>query len=526
MLAFKIIFTTIFFIVFTLNFLISQEPLTSEVQQSQDIKIESLVKDSQKILLQSIEILKIMAQSEQSLIEISKEIALLEKRLQNLEEYCQKLANEHSQQNLKDIQQEIIQLHSSLETLINRDAQLFASYQNDKSYFNNILSSLDQRLQILEKLLNKNEAMEESDNILSQKLQNLENTFNQRLEEIDRKHSELLEKAISQHLQNLEKSLNQRLQILEQKIQFTDESLSQQSQVLANQVQTSEQSLKHRQQILEQSLPQRFQNIEQTLNRIQSLEQILSQRFENAEKALDRRMKLLEEQQNSPLPKDMIYILPGIAKLGSKEDPDFPYQEIEMFGFYIDKYEVTKKQFIEFAKKYYKEDMYWSEEGLAWRKLQPERFWNLIKSEEEDLPITQVSYYEAEAYAKCVGKRLPTAQEWEYAARGSDVRKFPWGNEIGKSMANYRQNNLSKLAPVSQFIYDCSPFEVIGLAGNVAEWTQTSIPSTDSKLLYQIKGGSFQQLSFRLLSYTNFYSEPNKAFDFVGFRCVKDIEKK
>jgi eukaryotic-like serine/threonine-protein kinase len=89
-----------------------------------------------------------------------------------------------------------------------------------------------------------------------------------------------------------------------------------------------------------------------------------------------------------------------------------------------------------------------------------------------DLPVNCVSEKQAENYCAFVGKRLPTEQEWEYAARGSDFRKFPWGNDepsadslcwdrAGKTIACRVRRNAT----------DVSPFGLRDMAGNLREWT-------------------------------------------------------
>ncbi|MCA9448342.1 MAG: SUMF1/EgtB/PvdO family nonheme iron enzyme, partial [Candidatus Omnitrophica bacterium] len=99
--------------------------------------------------------------------------------------------------------------------------------------------------------------------------------------------------------------------------------------------------------------------------------------------------------------------------------------------YYMDVYPVTNgayRKFIEGSG--YENQTYWSEEGWQWRTsetITKPRFWDDERFNGPDQPVVGVSYYEAEAYAKWAGKRLPTEQEWEKAARGTDGRKYPWG---------------------------------------------------------------------------------------------------
>lgn len=232
-------------------------------------------------------------------------------------------------------------------------------------------------------------------------------------------------------------------------------------------------------------------------------------------------------------PKDMVYVKSAKVELGSQVDAEFPVKNVKLGSFYIDKYEVTRKEFYTFVKTngYYNKK-YWTKKGWEWRDGKP-RVMKKPTPDEEKLPMTNISYYEAEAYAKWAGKRLPTPEEWEYAARGKDMRVFPWGNtpaQIGKFfMTNFRQlgkvrDRYYRLAPVNAFPKDTSPFGVRGMAGNVSEWCNAYHKTPGTKKKFKVvKGGSFKHLWFRLQTFTQLGRKPGKSLQYVGFRCVKDI---
>ena len=115
-------------------------------------------------------------------------------------------------------------------------------------------------------------------------------------------------------------------------------------------------------------------------------------------------------------------------------------REVIDYDYWLDKYAVTNEKYRAFIlADGYGNRAYWSEEGWKWKtenNIAGSGYWNDPTWNQADHPVVEVSYYEAEAYAKWVGKRLPTEQEWEKAARGEDGREYPWGNEFDKNKCN------------------------------------------------------------------------------------------
>jgi len=157
------------------------------------------------------------------------------------------------------------------------------------------------------------------------------------------------------------------------------------------------------------------------------------------------------------------------------------------YGYWIDQYEVTNAAYQEFVKDGgYTRREYWSEEGWLWKGSQtgPNDWGCEPELLEPDMPRSCITWYEAEAYARWRGGELPTEAEWEYAARGTDGRVYPWGDDFDGTRLNYCdsscpnawgdarfEDGYSRTAPVGSFPEGVSWVGAYDMAGNVWEWT-------------------------------------------------------
>jgi formylglycine-generating enzyme required for sulfatase activity len=179
-------------------------------------------------------------------------------------------------------------------------------------------------------------------------------------------------------------------------------------------------------------------------------------------------------------PAGMVWIPAGKFAMGSNQDhvqqatewcdcgrrqfeDELYMHEVQVSGFYIDKYEVTNRQFQVFADAAgYRTDAEKKNEARTWR--------TEYTSGKENHPVVWMSWNDAYAYCKWAGKRMPTEAEWEKAARGTDARLWPWGNNWDNKRLNMSEGGRKTTTPVGSFANGASPYGVMDMAGNVWEW--------------------------------------------------------
>lgn len=151
-----------------------------------------------------------------------------------------------------------------------------------------------------------------------------------------------------------------------------------------------------------------------------------------------------------------------------------------------------------------------------------------------DYPVFGVDWFDAYAYAKWKGRRLPTEQEWEKAGRGTDGRKFPWGNEDDPKRANTgadlkpdpkeggELDGHRRWSRVDQPKTDVSPYGVVNMSGNVSEWTGSWAPSEDGMGdVPVIRGGNWGTKEY-FITRRLAILDPLQGQDRLGFRTASD----
>lgn len=199
-----------------------------------------------------------------------------------------------------------------------------------------------------------------------------------------------------------------------------------------------------------------------------------------------------------------------------------PPHEVAVKTFMLDQFEVTNADFMLFVDAVaYKTDAEKGNESDTWLT---------YAKDQDNHPVVKVSWNDAKAFCEWAGKRLPTEAEWEFAARGTDGRAFPWGNEYNAKNANGKDAGLRSTAAVGSFPAGASPFGIQDMSGNVQEWTASVAErypgnNADSKLygdkLFIQRGGGWFAVKERLTTYFRDSNVATAANDDVGFRCAK-----
>ena len=233
-------------------------------------------------------------------------------------------------------------------------------------------------------------------------------------------------------------------------------------------------------------------------------------------------------------------------KMCRKKDPacqlwwfsdEYPLKLVTLESYWIDIYETTNQEYLEFVKATghppalddtCKTDSCW--EGNLWKG---QSFSPMIRQQ----PVTQVNWYDAVAYCKWKGKRLPTEAEWEKAARGPSGNLYPWGNGSPKRRATYNRKwqGVNTMTIVGSYPNGVSVYGLHDMAGNVWEWVEDWYNRTyytwgtkkfpkgpEEGKFKTLRGGSWVNYADSLRGAFRRWSQPGVRFNDTGFRCAKD----
>ena len=223
----------------------------------------------------------------------------------------------------------------------------------------------------------------------------------------------------------------------------------------------------------------------------------------------------------------MVLVPAGEFLMGSDEgdDDEQPVHRVVLDSVYLDTFEVTNGRFAKFVE-----------------AIQSEPPWGFADQEtpvvHAEQPVRWVNWLEAMGYCLWAGKRLPTEAEWEKAARGTDGRVYPWGND--PPTAAHAVFGLTEgaetVSPIGNRNLGSSPYGVHDLAGNLYEWVtdwyddafytphSPSNPRGPSAGTAKVqRGGSYINSPYRLRSAFRTKGDPTEHDPHVGFRCAQDV---
>lgn len=225
--------------------------------------------------------------------------------------------------------------------------------------------------------------------------------------------------------------------------------------------------------------------------------------------------------QNSP--DGMALVRGGEFMMGrddGKLEDEKPAHKVSVNGFFMDVYEVTNKKYAEFIK------LTGHQPQVEWRN-------GVYPNNQANFPAVNVNWTDANAFCKNAGKRLPTEDEWEFAARGTSNFLYPWGNIWKQGQANVETQTF---AEVGRF-KGTSPYGIYDLVGNAGEWTASDFKAyPNGKLddvyagktnLKTVRGGNigtprdFATATYRI----GWQASEAETYDATGFRCVQDADK-
>jgi formylglycine-generating enzyme required for sulfatase activity len=216
-------------------------------------------------------------------------------------------------------------------------------------------------------------------------------------------------------------------------------------------------------------------------------------------------------------------------------EDEHPLRNVNLHGFYLDLHEVTRQEYLEF---------------LDATEHAPPDWWTDLRDlpDQGRHPVTGVDWYDADDFCRWAGKRLPTEEEWEKAARGPDGFRYPWGNsfDLGRAHLSPGADALFKTVPVESYPTGASPYGLFDMVGNVWEWTdswylpypESTLRNKDFGMKYRVvRGLSYHSLGHypegayeRVVEIyarasTRSYDPPGERLEDLGFRCAKSGER-
>ncbi|HET7090688.1 MAG TPA: SUMF1/EgtB/PvdO family nonheme iron enzyme [Anaerolineae bacterium] len=231
----------------------------------------------------------------------------------------------------------------------------------------------------------------------------------------------------------------------------------------------------------------------------------------------------------------MVAVPAGWFWMGQDDGPESnrPQHAVYLDAFAIDRTEVTMAAFTEFVAATGYQAKGW-EPPLRL----PPRAGGAGGGPHADEPAAGIMWQDADAYCRWFGKRLPTEAEWEKAARGTDRRIYPWGDQWNADCANTADSGYGRVLPVGSFLDGASPYGALDMAGNVAEWVsdyfdagyyaispERNPTGPDIVVDHVLRGGSWASPSAHAQTFFRDSSHSARRNPRVGFRCALSLAR-
>ncbi len=222
----------------------------------------------------------------------------------------------------------------------------------------------------------------------------------------------------------------------------------------------------------------------------------------------------------------MVVVPAGWFWMGQDDGPESnrPQHAVYLDAFAMDRTEVTMAAFAEF---------------VAATGYQAKGWESDVRKVHAGEPAAGIVWQDADSYCRWIGKRLPTEAEWEKAARGTDKRIYPWGNQWNADCANTTDSGYGRAGlpvPVGSFLDGASPYGALDMAGNVAEWVsdyfdadyyaispERNPTGPDIVVDHVLRGGSWASPSAHAQTFFRDSSHSARRNPRVGFRCALSL---
>jgi formylglycine-generating enzyme required for sulfatase activity len=245
------------------------------------------------------------------------------------------------------------------------------------------------------------------------------------------------------------------------------------------------------------------------------------------------------------------------AQFGDYFAVETPQRSIYLSAYYIDKFEITNQQYAQFLAALATAGRRYTHPQVLPHKDPTPTYWHDRRLNTATQPVTGVDWYDAYAYCRWAGRRLPTEAQWEKAARGPSGQEYPWGNAWTAAYSNNAESTFGQpivshqhwiqllgslrlqalqrlITPVGSFPDGVSPYGVHDMGGNLWEWCQDSYqkdyyhyapsrnpPGPPASLYKVLRGGCWSSHRGKLrAAYRNYDLATDRHLE-VGFRCVR-----